>query len=68
MQVYVPVQRRPSCEHLLSEQTRPLHEKLAGFLDVVLYYMQDEWGGHDLASCTAELHNAARKFGGDMAL
>lgn len=64
-QVFVPIERQPSCGHLLAEKTRPLHLKLAGFLDVVLYYMKDEWGGHDLASCTSEIMNAARKFSGD---
>lgn len=64
-QVFVPIKRRPSCENLLAKQTRPLHLKLEGFLDVMLYYMRDEWGGHNLASCTAEIMNAARKFSGD---
>ena len=68
MQVFVPLKRRPSCVHLLAPQTRPLHEKLAGFLDVMVFYMRDEWGGHDLASCTAEIESAARKFGGDLHL
>jgi hypothetical protein len=67
-QVFVPIQRRPSCGNILAEHTRPLHLKLEGFLDVVLYYMMDEWGGHDLASCTAEMVNAAQKFSGSLTL
>jgi hypothetical protein len=65
VQVYVPVKRRPSSDNVLAEQTRPLHVKLEGFMDVLLYYMKDEWGGHDLTSCSAEMLAAARKFSGD---
>lgn len=67
-QVYVPIERRASCDNILSEKERPLHLKLEGFLDVLLYYMRDEWGGHDLASCTAEMMAVARKYSGDLHL
>jgi hypothetical protein len=64
VQVFKPVPRRTSCEHLLAKQNRPLHVKLVGMLDVLLFYMKDEWGGQDMASCTSEMNAAAKKFGG----
>ena len=65
MQVYVPLPRPESSNGALADKTRPLAPKLEGFMDVLLYYMQNRWGGVGEAQCTRQmLADATRQSGG----
>jgi hypothetical protein len=64
VQVYRPVERPHTSDDLLADRVRPLAPKLEAFLDLLVYYMKDEWRGHTREACIERMLAAARQFGG----
>jgi hypothetical protein len=62
LQVYKLLQRRASSNGLLAPKTRPLAGKLEAFIQILLYYMRDRWGGSDEAQCTSKMLAAANRI------
>jgi hypothetical protein len=67
VQVYCPLERLHTADNLLVVQGSTLAPKLAAFLDLVDYAMQEEWGGKGRQACTDRMLAAAKQLSGCMA-